>query len=626
MRVLLILTVILLVVGGGSTASATDFAVLAYHDVVDDPGALTYDGITTRVLATQFEWLRANGYRVISIDDILAAERGERRLPPRAVLLTFDDGYRSFYTRVFPLLLAFDYPAVLSVVGSFLEAPPRAQVRYGDTLVAREDFVSWAQLREMQSSGLVEIGSHTHGLHTTVYTNPQGGEVPAATGRAFIRRAPGNGTASAYRKLFEQPILRPPRLGDLSSLLRSPFTPFLELSLRLAQAAIDYAYDPSTGRYETDAEYTRRIRVDLERNSALLENQLGRRPRVITWPYGRWNKVTLEAARQVGMPVALTLDPERADTREPHRIGRFYATDNPSLAFLPRVLTLPADAPFLRGVCANLDEIYAPTVDEREDGLGKMLDVLLEFKPNVVLLSAASQEGPLAAYFPGEGLRVRADMFNRAAWQIRTRVGTDVHAWLPIEKVGSDPATIRAVYSDLARSVPFAGLGFGVRFLAGELVPVPVESGLNRWDPRIPRRVRAAQEPARLPAAARLGLDAIEAVSRYQPTVNVLDVVPLDRLRPPSQVAADSVEYLAVGWSGRADEVVRTLGQLGWLDPVYRPRVVPMSAQSDPREWRRLQQAGLVNGIYCPDRLLDQPRTLTALSKVLGASSNPFRR
>jgi biofilm PGA synthesis lipoprotein PgaB len=621
MRALLVLAVILLVVGG-STASATDFAVLAYHDIVDDAGVLTYDGITTRVLATHFDWLRSHGYHVVSIDDILAAERGERPLPPRAVLLTFDDGYRSFYTRAFPLLLAFDYPAVLSVVGSFLEAPPRAQVRYGGVLVAREDFVSWAQLREMQSSGLVEIGSHTYGLHTTVYTNPQGGEVPAATGRTFIRRTPGTQMRSAYQMLVGEP-----RLGDPGWLLRSPFTRFLDLALRLTEAAIDYAYDPSTGRYETDAEYVRRIRRDLERNSALLESRLGRRPRVITWPYGRWNQVTVEAARQVGMPVALTLRPERADTREIHRIGRFYAADNPDLAFVPRVLTLPPAAPFLRGVCANLDEIYAPTVDAREDRLGQMLDVLLDFKPNVVLLSAASsEEGPLAVYFPAEGPRVRADMFNRAAWQIRTRVGTDVHAWLPIEKVGSDPATIRAVYSELAKSVPFDGFGFGTRFLAGDLAPVPVESGLNRWDPRIPRRVRAAQDPVRLPAAARLGLDAIQAVSRYRSNVDVLDVVPLDRLRPPSQVAADSVEYLAVRWSGRAEEVVRTLRQLGWLDPAYRPRVVPMSAQSDPREWRRLQQAGLVNGIYCPERILDQPRTLTALSEVLGASTNPFRR
>src|SRR5215467_68433 len=101
MRPLRVFAVMLLVIAS-STASATDFAVLAYHDVVDDPGALKYDSITTRVLAMHFDWLRVHGYHVISVDDILAAQRGERALPPQAVLLTFDDGYRSFYTRAFP--------------------------------------------------------------------------------------------------------------------------------------------------------------------------------------------------------------------------------------------------------------------------------------------------------------------------------------------------------------------------------------------------------------------------------------------------------------------------------------------------------------------------------------------
>jgi poly-beta-1,6-N-acetyl-D-glucosamine N-deacetylase len=621
MRSYVILAAVVLMIGAPQ-ASATDFTVLAYHDIVDDPGALTYDAITTRVLATHFDWLRANGYRVISVDDIVAAERGDRPLPPRSVLLTFDDGYRSFYTRAFPLLLAFDYPAVLSVVGSFLEAPPRAQVRYGGDLVAREDFVSWAQLREMQASGLVEIGSHSYALHTTIYSNPQGGETPAATGRALIRRNPGTQMAGGYRALIQ-----PPRLDDIAGMLRSPFSPLLELSIRLTQTALDYAYDPATGRYETDAEYAKRIRTDLERNSALLGAKLERRPRVMTWPFGRWSEATVEIARQVGMPVALTLDPEPADTREIHRIGRFYATNKPDLAFLPRVLRLPPDPPLIRGVCASLDEMYAPTVDGREERLGRVLDALLDFKPNVVLLSvASSEEGPLTVYFPAEGPRVRADMFNRAAWQIRTRVGTDVYAWLPIEKVGPDPATVRTVYAEMGKVVPFAGLGLGQTFLAGDLKAVPVDSGLNRWDPRIPRRVRAAQELAGLSARARLELAAIDAVSRYQPIVSVLDVVPLDRLRPPSQVAADAVDSIGVVWSGRADDVVRTLGQLGWLDPVYRPRIVPFSAQADPRQWRRLQQAGLVNGIYCPERVLDQTRALHALSEVLGASTNPFRR
>jgi len=123
-----------------------------------------------------------------------------------------------------------------------------------------------------------------------------------------------------------------------------------------------------------------------------------------------------------------------------------------------------------------------------------------------------------------------------------------------------------------------------------------------------------------------LVLGAVQAVARYQPNVKLLDLVSLDRLRPPSEVTADAVAHLAVGWNGRAEEVVRTLGQLGWLDSARRPRLVPMSTQQSPREWRRLQQAGLLSGIYCPPRLLDQSDTLSALSKVLGASTNPFRR
>ena len=52
-----------------------------------------------------------------SVDDLLAARDGRKALPEKAVLLTFDDGYESFYTRVFPILKAFRFPAVLALVG-----------------------------------------------------------------------------------------------------------------------------------------------------------------------------------------------------------------------------------------------------------------------------------------------------------------------------------------------------------------------------------------------------------------------------------------------------------------------------------------------------------------------------
>ena len=77
------------------------------------------------------------------------------------MLLTFDDGLKSVYTDVYPLLKIFDYPAVVSVVTDWLEIAPDQTVQYGDRQLGRDDFISWAEARQMQASGLVEFASHS---------------------------------------------------------------------------------------------------------------------------------------------------------------------------------------------------------------------------------------------------------------------------------------------------------------------------------------------------------------------------------------------------------------------------------------------------------------------------------
>src|SRR5438046_2800621 len=88
------------------------FRALCYHDVRDGLRATMQDwpestALDTQDLVQHFEWIRENGYHVVSLDEILAARNGGAKLPARALLLTFDDGYRSMYTRVFPLLRLF---------------------------------------------------------------------------------------------------------------------------------------------------------------------------------------------------------------------------------------------------------------------------------------------------------------------------------------------------------------------------------------------------------------------------------------------------------------------------------------------------------------------------------------
>ena len=93
-------------------------AVLTYHRV-DDPARSPqlYPGLVS-ALPSEFEeqmGLIASRYRPLSLEELLAVRRGEAELPPRSVLVTFDDGYRDFATEAWPILQKQGVPVVLFV-------------------------------------------------------------------------------------------------------------------------------------------------------------------------------------------------------------------------------------------------------------------------------------------------------------------------------------------------------------------------------------------------------------------------------------------------------------------------------------------------------------------------------
>ncbi|SDM34419.1 biofilm PGA synthesis lipoprotein PgaB [Geoalkalibacter ferrihydriticus] len=362
-------------------ARAGDFIVLCYHDVqrsLDDPDGMS---VTLDSLIAQFSWLEENGYRVLSIDDLLRAQQAEHPLPDKTVMLTFDDGYTSFYTKVFPLLKAFEFPAVLAVVGGWTEVPEGSLVDYGDKQVPRERFMSWEQLREVAASGLVEIASHSYDLHHGVLANPQGNEQPAMTARR---------------------------------------------------------YDAERDRYESAAAYEARLRADFAHNAALFEKHLGARPRVMVWPYGKYNRLAQDLAAEFGMPIALTLDTGPNDPKELGAVRRVLLMNDPPLANFVWQMHNPLwqrPEP-VRVMHVDLDYVYDPDPAQQETNLGLLLDRVLQMGVNTVYLQAfADPDGDGVAdalYFPNRHLPVRADLFNRVAWQLQTRTGVKVYAWMPV--------------------------------------------------------------------------------------------------------------------------------------------------------------------------------------------------
>jgi len=100
--------------------------VVAYHRIDDfgaepdlDPGLIS---ATPSDFRNQMESIAAR-YNAISLEQLSAAHRGEGVLPPRAVLLTFDDGYSDFESQAWPILKDVGLPAVLFVPTSFPDEP-----------------------------------------------------------------------------------------------------------------------------------------------------------------------------------------------------------------------------------------------------------------------------------------------------------------------------------------------------------------------------------------------------------------------------------------------------------------------------------------------------------------------
>ncbi|MGH7339266.1 MAG: poly-beta-1,6-N-acetyl-D-glucosamine N-deacetylase PgaB, partial [Candidatus Rokuibacteriota bacterium] len=120
--------------------------------------------------------LKANGWKFATVSQLESFRDRPKELPRRVVVLTFDDGLESFYRVVLPMLREEQVPATLTVVPSFLDAPPPDL----------PPVLSWDQLTEIAQSGWVEIASHTNEQHVLTAGNPFGTPTAAVTTRKFL--------------------------------------------------------------------------------------------------------------------------------------------------------------------------------------------------------------------------------------------------------------------------------------------------------------------------------------------------------------------------------------------------------------------------------------------------------
>jgi peptidoglycan/xylan/chitin deacetylase (PgdA/CDA1 family) len=161
----------------------------------------------------QMEYLKREGYTTVDLADVLAWRRGLRDLPPRPVVITFDDGDRSVLEYAYPILKKYGLKATLFVVTS----------KVGQKW-ERVDCLGWDELRALRESGVFSIQSHSHDLHRKVKTSE--GSLPVfVAARMGVHDMPGAASWAdgVYRDLRESKELIERQVGGDVNCLAWPY-------------------------------------------------------------------------------------------------------------------------------------------------------------------------------------------------------------------------------------------------------------------------------------------------------------------------------------------------------------------------------------------------------------------
>jgi peptidoglycan/xylan/chitin deacetylase (PgdA/CDA1 family) len=131
-------------------------ALLGYHKIGPAPGGWeTWSYVPEAIFADHLRHLREDGWQVIDLPAFLRGLAAPETLPPRAALLTFDDGYRSNLTVAVPWLRRFGLPAVLFMPTDFIGR----RNTFDADVEPEEDICTWEDLRELERAG-VAVQSH----------------------------------------------------------------------------------------------------------------------------------------------------------------------------------------------------------------------------------------------------------------------------------------------------------------------------------------------------------------------------------------------------------------------------------------------------------------------------------
>ncbi|MCK5034607.1 MAG: polysaccharide deacetylase family protein [Candidatus Sabulitectum sp.] len=305
--------------------------VLYFHSVAPAPDPNWYKSkltVSTRIFEQLLKYYSSHHYSFLCLDEY-AELNNAMSTNTKAICLTFDDGYLDNFVHVFPLLKRYNAKATIFVSPEYVDPaeivrPTMEDVWNGKCLVSdleSSGFLSWAEMRLMESSGLVDIQSHTM-THTKVFRdstirdfhNP-GADWLYPIGNLFPERKPFYITDAVFPNLLpygtpfftESSALVTRRVSinlsfnqECISILEG--TDWRNYSFSHAMSVVKKLYNKYTENgtlvdgTESVADYQTRVRDEIIRSKAIIEEKLSKEVKHICWPHGDYNQFCIDTA------------------------------------------------------------------------------------------------------------------------------------------------------------------------------------------------------------------------------------------------------------------------------------------------------------------------------------------
>jgi len=139
--------------------------ILAYHNVLPDDGTSGIkDTVKLSTFKSHMETIKIGDWQVVPLIQIINALNNGLELPKKAVVITFDDGYKGVLSYAAPVLNKCKYPATIFLSTAYIGTekifpwlPRNPNVEYNQSYTA----LNWEELRVLQESHFT-IGSHFH--------------------------------------------------------------------------------------------------------------------------------------------------------------------------------------------------------------------------------------------------------------------------------------------------------------------------------------------------------------------------------------------------------------------------------------------------------------------------------